>query len=73
MLHVHCFLISLWEYFTAFAYLLFPYGSHEASERHREKERERRRAGFRGQTLPNIGVPAKQATVGGFSGLSYLT
>ena len=33
MLRVHCFLISLWEYFIAFAYLLFPYGSQEARER----------------------------------------
>lgn len=40
VLLVHCFLISLWKYFTAFAYLLFPYGRQGASEGRRREEEE---------------------------------
>lgn len=39
-LQVHCFLISLWEYFTAFAYLLFPYCSHRERVRETKSGRE---------------------------------
>lgn len=58
VLQVHCFLISLWEYFTTFAYLLFPYGSHEASERDGESQR---RAGFRAP-MPDVALTTRELT-----------